>query len=171
MTSRPVSWTALGWRGGPGRRSAMHSGYPGRQFTRSTEVGVFERFTAEAVRSVHAAVALAEERGDPGIGTEHLLVGSATESEDLAALVGSAHQLIETMDRLDRDALAEFGVEAPGDRIRPPVSRRRRHRPFTSGAKQGFKDALAEGVMLGHRHLGPEHVLLAITRRTRNDPA
>ena len=75
------------------------------------------------------------------------------------------------MDRLDRDALAEFGVEAPGDRIRPPVSRRRRHRPFTSGAKQGFKDALAEGVMLGHRHLGPEHVLLAITRRTRNDPA
>lgn len=132
---------------------------------------MFERFGAEAVRSVHAAVALAEERGDPGTGTQHLLVGLVTESADLAALVGSAHELMETMDRLDRDALAEIGIEAPADRIRPPASRRRRHRPLTSGAKQVFKDAHAEGVMLGHRHLGPEHLLLAITRRMRNDPA
>lgn len=149
----------------------MRSASRAKPCTRSMEDEVFERFTKEAVRAVHAAVAIAEERGDPGIGTEHLLVGLATASEECAGLVRPPSVLMEGLDGLDRAALAQIGIEAPVGRIRAVGGGRRRHRPFTSGGKQVLKDAQEEAITLGDRRLGPGHLLLAITRRPAIDPA
>ncbi len=131
---------------------------------------MFERFAKTAVRAVRAAVSTAHHRGDPGIGTEHLLIGLVAHDRELAELVGSPAELTTALDHLDRAALAEVGIDVGVDPIRPPAEARP-HRPFTSGAKQVLEAALEEGVALGHRHLAPGHLLLALTRRGPNDSA
>jgi hypothetical protein len=77
-------------------------------------------------------------------------------------------------------ALAAVGVEvdrrAAGPQREPTrgaSSWRRRvrdHRPFTGGAKGVLRRALEEAQGLGHRHLGPEHILMALTETSAVDP-
>lgn len=147
---------------------------------------MFERFTQDARAVVINAVGEAERRGDRHVGSEHLLL----------AVIASANPLVTpaldtfgidpqraraALDASDLAALAAVGVDvaalpapAPDDggrrsfgRLRGPGS----HKPFTGGAKQTLEATLREALRLGDRHIGIEHMLLALAARTAPDPA
>lgn len=134
---------------------------------------MFERFTRSARAVVRAAVGEAERRGDHYVGNEHLLVGLVlAPSAAVRQAVGfSVDELRAGLNELDQAALTSAGIAvepAPADSPTRQFGRRR-HRPFTGGAKQVLKGALDEAVALGDRHLGPEHMLLAMTQRPPRD--
>ena len=132
---------------------------------------MFERFTREARRAVTAAVEEAERRGDPSVGSEHLLigvVGSAAPGTDLVGV--SVGSLRDAWAEMDQTALAATGVDTDLP-IDPGPSRRRGHLPFTGGAKKVLEDTLREAIGMGSRRLEPEHILIALTLRPPRDPA
>lgn len=147
---------------------------------------MFERFTRDARAVVTAALAEAGHRGERHIGTEHLLLGVLASPDRLAgaALAAAGLDLAaarRALDATDDEALAAVGVDtavlAPprtADAADPGGRRprwRRSHRPFTGGAKQVLEGALRQAVGLGHRWIGTEHLLLALTARAEPDPA
>ena len=149
------------------------------------------RFTKRAVRVVHAAVAEAERRGDPKIGTEHLLLGVAADPPD--GLGVTVTVLREALDAMDADSLTAVGVDvdpalvalahdepAPGaaEAVGTPIPVgaptrwfRGAHRPLTAGARATLGGAPTEAKLLRHRHIGPEHILLGLTAGPVGDPA
>ncbi len=42
----------------------------------------------------------------------------------------------------------------------------KRHLPFTRNAKKALELSLRESLALGHKHIGPEHILLGLIRCT-----
>lgn len=136
---------------------------------------MFERFQAQAVRAVHVGVEEAERRGDPMIGSEHLLVGASNSpyGERLLSRFGiTADQIRESLAERDKDALTAVGVSLPDHLV--PIGGGlvgRRHRRFTRGAKNILKEALREAIDLGHRRIGVEHLLLAFSYAQPNDEA
>ncbi|MBA2444000.1 MAG: Clp protease [Nocardioidaceae bacterium] len=110
-----------------------------------------------------------------------------------AALEAAVQQLIGTPDAaLDREALAAIGIDLDavrekveanfGPRALAPTLRPRRrwwgrraacdatprygHIPFTPRAAKCLQTSLGEAVALGHRHIGMEHIALALTTMT-----
>jgi ATP-dependent Clp protease ATP-binding subunit ClpC len=140
--------------------------------------GVFERFTQSARAVVKGAVGEAERRGDGYVGSEHLLLGVALAPSAAVRhafgqqlLVDDLRAGLTTVDLTALEAVGvslEVGIPAG---VFPPGRRRKQHLPFTAGAKQVLANALEEAVTLGHRHIGPEHILLGIARRPPTDPA
>lgn len=140
---------------------------------------MFERFTRPARAVVRNAVAEHERRGDPMIGTEHLLVGvAAVESARASALLSrlgvTVQGLRAALDARDADALAAVGIDVDAGmldtgHVAPPAFRRGHH-PFSAAAKATLEDALREALALRHRHIGVEHIALALTRRAAEDP-
>ena len=134
---------------------------------------MFERFTRDAHRVVNVAVEEASKRSDSRIGTEHLLLGvSATEA--LAPLGLEREALCRGLDRLDTNALEAVGIDPDlieADRSGPESRGRKRHIPFTGAAKDTLKRALQEAIDLGHRHIGAEHIALALTTLPDQDRA
>ena len=79
---------------------------------------------------------------------------------------------------VDADALASIGIDldavrrsveesfGPGALGRRDCRRGRRpgQKPFTPGAKRALERALREALALGSRHIGAEHILLALGR-------
>ena len=124
---------------------------------------MFERFTRNARHVVTHAVEEAESRGDTRIGTEHLLIGVAR-SRSLEGLMPDVESLRAELERMDREALASVGLD-PGlvEVSGPPRRKRSGHIPFTGGAKDILKGALREALDLAHRHIGVEHIALALT--------
>jgi len=124
---------------------------------------VFERFTKDARLVVTHAVEEAASRDDSRIGTEHLLIGVAR-SRSLEGLMPDVESIRAQLDRIDREALESVGVDPGLIEMAGPARRRRGgHVPFTSGAKGILKDALRAALDLGHRHIGVEHLALALT--------
>lgn len=110
---------------------------------------MFERFTRAAREVVHNAVEIAGDRGDPRIGTEHLLAGVAATSSpaaDLLDRMGAGSQRVRTaISDLDRSALAAVGIDQDSIRLGPAGNewlRRKRHIPFTRAAKTVLESAL-----------------------------
>ena len=132
---------------------------------------MFERFSREARRAVTAAVEEAERRGDPSVGTDHLLIGVIGSAAPGSDLIGaSVETLREARAEMDQAALAATGVDA--DLLVEPVPNRRRgHLPFTGGAKQVLEDTLREAIGMGSRRLESEHIVIALTLRPLRDPA
>lgn len=132
---------------------------------------MFERFSREARRAVTAAIEEAEQRGDSHIGTDHLLVGVVASAVPGIDLVGaSADDLRSAWLVIDRAALEATGIEAdlPPE---PGPYRRRRHIPFTGGAKQVLQDTLREATAMKSRRIESEHMVIALTLRPPHDPA
>jgi ATP-dependent Clp protease ATP-binding subunit ClpA len=132
---------------------------------------MFERFTQEARRVVVAAVEEAGQRGDTRVGTEHLLLGVFAAGWDRLSVLESLG-LTDQILRLQLDVMEDQALQAVGIDRRsldaglagsPPPALRRRHLPFTGGAKNVLKDALVEAIALEHRHIGVEHLVLALT--------
>jgi ATP-dependent Clp protease ATP-binding subunit ClpA len=122
---------------------------------------VFERFTREARQVVISAVEEADRRGDSRVGTDHLLVVIA-QARSLAGIFPSPDEIRAQIDRLDEEALRAVGLD-PGlnDHERPSLGRGK-HIPFTGASREALKRALKEAVAWGHRHIGVEHIALAL---------
>jgi ATP-dependent Clp protease ATP-binding subunit ClpA len=152
---------------------------------------VFERFTREARRVVVRAQEEALVLGHNYLGTEHLLLGMfgedtvavhalASLNVHRQAVVEAVREIIgecpELAPRPDPEALASVGIDL--DEVRRSVEAsfgagalegtcawtRGRGRRFTPRAKKVLQLSLREAIALGHRYLGPEHVLLGMIR-------
>jgi hypothetical protein len=114
---------------------------------------VFERFTDQARRSV--VIAQEEARGldHNYIGAEHILLG-----------------VLGVPDGLGCRALLSLGASRDSMRVRiiEVVERGSRpatgHIPFTADAKRVLEYSLREALMLGHNHIGTEHILMGLVR-------
>lgn len=149
---------------------------------------MFERFTQGARDAVIQAQTEVMELGADAIGTQHVLLGVLWNVDGIAK-----HLLDETglgyrdvRDRVegevagsfsDADALRGIGIDLEEVRRRADqafgkgaLGRRtgRRcgggHVPFTPDAKKSLELALREAVALKHTGIGPEHILLGLTR-------
>jgi ATP-dependent Clp protease ATP-binding subunit ClpC len=114
---------------------------------------VFERFTERARQVVVLAHDEARALDHNYIGTEHLLLGLLREEEGIAARV--LESLAITLEEVRAQVLRVVGRgdKTPSGQI-----------PFTPRAKKVLELALREALTLGHKHIGSEHILLALVR-------
>jgi len=133
---------------------------------------MFERFTKDAHMAVTAAVEEAQKRSDARIGNEHLLLGVAGSAGAPAGL--DLAELRFELDRLDGKALEAVGIDPGLLDVGPsqsPQPAGKRHLPFTRAAKDTLTNALKEAIALDHRHIGVEHITLALTTLPESDRA
>jgi hypothetical protein len=116
---------------------------------------VFERFTETARQVVVLAQEEARALHHDYIGTEHLLLGLLREQEGLAAHVLASLDLTVERVRGQVVRIIEPGEVATSGQI-----------PFTPRSKRVLEAALREALSLGHNHIGPEHILLALVRES-----
>lgn len=120
---------------------------------------MFEYFTDKAIQAVMLAQEEARRSGHNLVGSEQLLLGL------IGVDTGIASQI-----------LSSFGVTLENARIIVDQIRGRgpgyapANIPFTPKVKRIFEQALQESRQLGHRSIGPEHILLALTQ-TRDSVA
>lgn len=110
------------------------------------------RFTERASGAIAAARDAAASLGHSYIGTEHLLLGIAAETEGLGARLLSGQGL--DMASLTRLVAAEMGSGAPG----AP------EQGLTSNAAAAIERAVEEARRLGQGYVGTEHLLLGVLR-------
>ena len=114
---------------------------------------MFERFTSSARRVMVAAQDEARSRNHSHIGTEHLLLGVLREEDgvtvDVLEQLGVARDVL----RGQIEEMIGVGSVPPGDQI-----------PFSPRAKKAMELALREALQLGHKFIGPEHLLLGLIR-------
>jgi ATP-dependent Clp protease ATP-binding subunit ClpC len=114
---------------------------------------VFERFTERARQAVVLAQEEARSFKHNYIGTEHLILGLLREEDGLAARV------LESLGVTLEEARAQVAqIIGEGEKVETGQI------PFTPRAKKVLELALREALMLGHNHLGTEHILLGIVR-------
>ena len=130
---------------------------------------MFERFRADAVKVVHAAVAEAQRCDDPVISAEHLLLGIAAAPGGPRLLGVHPDDVRGARSDRDRDALAAVGIDVALAADVAGGPRRRRHRRFTRDAKGVLEEALRQAIALQQRHIGVEHLVLALTARRDDD--
>lgn len=113
---------------------------------------MFERFTASARQAVAFAQQDAAQLRHNYIGTEHLLLG-VLKQESIAAR--ALRSVDVTYDDARREVLNIVGSseELVAGQI-----------PFTPRSKRVLELALREALFLGHKHIGPEHILLGLAR-------
>jgi ATP-dependent Clp protease ATP-binding subunit ClpA len=114
---------------------------------------VFERFTDRARRVVVLAQEEARLLNHNYIGTEHLLLGLATEGQGVAA------KALESLG-IRLEALRAQVKEIIGQGQSAPTG----HIPFTPRAKKVLELSLREALQLGHNYIGTEHILLGLIR-------
>ena len=114
---------------------------------------MFERFTDRARNVVVLAQQEARLLKHNYIGTEHILLGLARESDGLAA---------KALDALGigLEAVREQVVEIVGQGQKSPSG----HIPFTPRAKKVLELSLREALQFGHNYIGTEHILLGLIR-------
>jgi ATP-dependent Clp protease ATP-binding subunit ClpC len=114
---------------------------------------MFERFTDRARNVVVLAQQEARLLKHNYIGTEHILLGLARESDGLAA---------KALDALgvELEAVREQVVEITGQGQESPSG----HIPFTPRAKKVLELSLREALQFGHNYIGTEHILLGLIR-------
>ncbi|HEV7980779.1 Clp protease N-terminal domain-containing protein [Amycolatopsis sp.] len=152
---------------------------------------MFERFTSDARVVVVEAQARAMESGSPEIDPLHLLSGLmrtqagtarslldgfGVTPEDIAAELDRVRRR-GGMSDLDAEALGEFGIDVEqiiarveqvhgeGALAGKPFLRKRGHIPFSREAKQALEGSLRQALDLGDKHIGEEHLLLALTAK------
>jgi ATP-dependent Clp protease ATP-binding subunit ClpC len=114
---------------------------------------VFERFTERARQVVVLAHDEARALKHNYIGTEHILLGLLRQEDSIAtaALESLGVRIGDVRDQVSR--IVGQGDEVPGGQI-----------PFTPRSKKVLELALREAIVLGHKHIGPEHILLGLAR-------
>ena len=144
---------------------------------------MFERFTDRGREALVRAQEEARALGHGWIGTEHLLLGAASDRDGLAAriLAEAGISIEELRDAVagavgrgggnrDADALAAIGIDlaAVREAIESTFGRGAIERtragcvPFTPRAKKALEIARREATALGHDYAGTEHLLLGL---------
>ena len=156
---------------------------------------MFERFTKDARAVVSGAVEHCGRTGEEYVDEAHLLLALLDREGSRAAFALASlgltgrREAVERalaearrrggLSRADVDALAGLGIdltevvsrveEAHGEGAMVPGRksgvRRSGRRPFTRGAKELIAHSLHSAVAHGDRHIGDEHMLLALTAR------
>ena len=152
---------------------------------------MFEKFTAATRQVVLDAVTEAERERAAEVTPEHLLLAllCGARSAPVLAEAGltrstlldafaTAHRRAGLTDA-DTEALAALGIDVPAivdrvERVHGPdalaAPRRRRfpksHLPFAPTAKAALSGALRQAKERRHRHIGDEHLLLALSTGT-----
>jgi ATP-dependent Clp protease ATP-binding subunit ClpA len=102
--------------------------------------------------------------GQPEAGPEHILLGLVDEGEGIASgILESLGLRLETVRAQVVEQLAASGAP-PAAGYAPPSSRRRPLDRFSERSKRALAHAQGEAMQMGHRHIGPEHLLLGIAR-------
>ncbi|NER92610.1 MAG: ATP-dependent Clp protease ATP-binding subunit, partial [Symploca sp. SIO1B1] len=114
---------------------------------------MFEHFTDKAIKSVMLAQEEARRLGQSLVGTEQILLGLIGEKRGIAAIV-----LAEMGVTLEKARNSVEQILGRGSGLVPAEL------PFTPKAKRIFEQSFQEARQLGHNYIGPEHLLLAITR-------
>ena len=148
------SWSEIGSAMGVSKQAAQQR-HTSERPPRSGPRGMFTRFTGRARTAVQQAGVIAGELDRTFIGTEHLLLGVLADADAL----GTKALVALGVDPADVRRAVEAADVEDGD---PP--RRRRHRPFTPGAKKVLELSLREAVALAHNYVGTEHLVLALQR-------
>jgi ATP-dependent Clp protease ATP-binding subunit ClpC len=116
---------------------------------------VFEQFTERARQVIVLAQTEARALKHNYIGTEHMLLGLLREQQGIAAQVlESPHGTGEEV-RVRVARIVGKGDEVTTGQI-----------PFTPRAKRVMDLAVRESQILGHAHVGTEHLLLGLVRET-----
>ncbi|WP_328319607.1 Clp protease N-terminal domain-containing protein [Streptomyces sp. NBC_00388] len=154
---------------------------------------MFERFTQGARDVVSGAVGYADRGGEPRITEEHLLMAlldaRGTKASTALASLGVTRwreRLTGALDdarrrgglsQADTEALAGLGIDldevvgrieeehGPGALAERRAQVRAVRRPLTPGAKETLRIALRTAAAHRDRHLGDEHLLLALVER------
>jgi ATP-dependent Clp protease ATP-binding subunit ClpC len=119
---------------------------------------MFERYTEKARRIIFFARYEASQFGAEQIETEHILLGLMREDRSLAGrFFNQSHHHAHTI------------IESIREEIRARTMLRERTSisvdlPLSVEAKQALAFAAEESTQMGHRHIGPEHLLLGILR-------
>jgi predicted ArsR family transcriptional regulator len=115
------------------------------------------------------AAAEAWRRGDRRVSTEHVALALLSDAHSVTAraLGVSLDTARKTLQELDRDALASLGIEASFDGPFIPGRPKERLR-LTRAAREVFTGLRREA---DDERLSIKHVLLALLRRERPDPA
>jgi ATP-dependent Clp protease ATP-binding subunit ClpA len=133
---------------------------------------VLEHFTAAARAAVLSGQDVARAMGARQVGTEHLLVALLPPDSPAAVALGVTGPLVaDTLDVLEDEALAALGIGMAELRDRLLVAHPRGRLPMTAGGKAALVGALREARALKERRLTERHLLLALLRRERPDPA
>lgn len=141
---------------------------------------MFERFTDDVRRAVlTAAEEASNRRGDPKLGTEHLLLGSACVGHPVADEFDLSPERIRArLVEWDARALRAVGIDADVESLQPPPSGKRLRRflprghvPFNRAAKRALQRTLHICVAEGHRAVTVPHLLAALALGSHNDPA
>jgi ATP-dependent Clp protease ATP-binding subunit ClpA len=114
---------------------------------------MFERFTDRARRVVVLAQEEARMLGHNHIGSEHLLLGLLHERDGTAGEVLAAAGITVEAARAQVEEFAGPGAKSPSGHI-----------PFTQRARKVLELSLREALEQKSRHIGTEHILLAMTR-------
>jgi ATP-dependent Clp protease ATP-binding subunit ClpC len=114
---------------------------------------VFERFTDRARRAVVLAQEEARMLNHDYIGTEHLLLGLASERDGVAGKALASLDISIEAIRRQVDEIVGQGRAAPTGHI-----------PFTPRSKKVLELSLREALQLGHNYIGTEHILLGLIR-------
>ncbi|WP_020136630.1 Clp protease N-terminal domain-containing protein [Streptomyces sp. 351MFTsu5.1] len=152
---------------------------------------MFERFTKDARAVVTGAVEHAEEAGAGSVDAEHLLLalldregsrasfalGLTERGDAVRQALGQARRRA-GLSQADTEALAGLGIDVSEIVARVEEAhgagamdgggqgpRPGRRRPFGRGAKETLEKALRIAVARRDRHIGDEHILLALTVR------
>jgi hypothetical protein len=115
----------------------------------------FTRFTDDARRAFVWAREEATDRGHDCIRSGHIMLGLLTPDSGIVAGALAAF----AVDRAELRARIGGGMPPGGSR---PIAPNRL--PFTPRAKKILELALREALYLGHKHIGAEHILLAMIR-------
>ena len=117
---------------------------------------MFERYTEKARRVIFFARYEASQFGSPYIETEHLLLGWFREERALA------YRLLPGLNYDSVRHQVETQVE------KHPETATSVDLPLSNECKRILEDAADESERLNHRHIGTEHLLLAMLRETRS---
>ena len=148
-----ASWTQIGDALGVSKQGAQQRFVPREPADASAfaDRAQFQRFTDRARKAVLDAEESARELKHGYIGTEHLLIGVARQTDGVAAV--ALTQL-----GVDADAITARVTEA----IAPGASVPEGRLPFTPRAKTALEMTMREALKLGHNYIGTEHMILAL---------
>src|SRR5260370_21218310 len=114
---------------------------------------MFERYTERARRVIFFARYEASQYGSPYIETEHMLIGLLREDPALCRqFLGPSNVAASIRTEIESQI-------TPRERISTSVDM-----PLTEECKKVLKLAAEESERLGQRHIGTEHVLVALLR-------
>lgn len=141
-----------------------------------------KRFSRSARAAVRAAVDEAGRRGDPRVGTEHLLLGLLHDpgSEAACTMGVDLETARAALQAMDVDALAAVGVDVSADAGAdadatglPKLLAKQAHgrRPFTLAAGAALRRTLDEAKGGSTKRLEATHLLLALLDCGPRDPA